>query len=385
MNVYHVKGLKNAEQAKRIECRFQDALNKEENVRIDFKNNQIHLPDSIDSRTITLISSFEQISILLLEEAQKILSKEEDVIEHEHSHSHDHHGIGEGETAERNILIVFFLNLFFAITEFFFGSLFNSQAILSDAVHDLGDAVSIGLAFLFERISNRSASSVYSYGYRRFSLLGAFVTSVLLIIGAILVTLHTIPELLDPQPINQVGVFWVAIAAIIINGFSVWLMSRGDSANEKLLNIHLFEDLFGWVAVLVMSIILNYTNWYILDPLLSIGIALWILYMTIPEFLRISKIFLQAVPDNINVKNLRKKIQETDNVRALSHFHIWSTDGKQHMMTLTVTTDSNSDSEQDKIKQTIRKIVMEYDISHITIELLYDPKRLINQSISCEE
>lgn len=377
--------MKNEEQANRISNRFCDVLGSKREVEIDLKKEHIRLPESINQKTISLISSFEQISIISLESARD-LHQHAHEHSHDHGHSHDHtHGIGKGGSAERNILIVFFLNLFFSIAEFFFGTIFNSQAILSDAVHDLGDAVSIGLAYIFEKISNRGASSEYSYGYRRFSLLGAFVTSVLLIIGAILVILHTIPELLNPQPVNQQGVFWVALAAIAINGFSVWLMSQGESANEKLLNIHLFEDLFGWIAVLLMSILLNFTDWYILDPLLSVGIASWILYMTLPEFFRISKIFLQAVPDNIDVNTLRKEINKIDHIQAISHFHIWSTDGKQHMMTVTVTTDSDSDNIHEQMKQNIRKVMLNYDISHITIEILYDPNQLISQSITCDE
>ncbi len=386
MKIYQVVGMKGKEQAKRIKGRFCDALGSKEDVHIDLEHSQIGLPQTIQPKTIALISSFEQISIIDKDLAKELHLENTEKASHDYDHSHNHtHGIGEGGKAEQNILIVFFLNLFFAIAEFFFGAIFKSQAILSDAVHDLGDAISIGLAFLFEKISNRGASDEYSYGYRRFSLLGAFVTSVLLIVGAVLVIFHTIPELLNPQPINQQGVFWVAIGAILINGFSVWLMSQGQSANEKLLNIHLFEDLFGWIAVLAMSIVLNFTDWYILDPLLSIGIALWILSVTIPEFFRISKIFLQAVPDNVDVEKLREKIQNIEHVQAISHFHIWSTDGTQHMMTLTVTTDTDSDALQEQIKQDIRKIVLEYDISHITIEILYDPTGLIKQSIACSE
>lgn len=175
----------------------------------------------------------------------------------------------------------------------------------------------------------------------------------------------------------------MAIGAILINGFSVWLMSRGGSANEQLLNIHMLEDLVGWLAVLIMSIVLNFTNWYILDPILSIGIALWILYMTIPEFIRISKLFLQAVPDAVDSEVLRNRIKNLDYVEVISHFHLWSTDGEQHMMTLTVTTNSNDEKTQEHIKQRIRQIALEDNISHITIEILYDPNHLINDSITC--
>jgi len=377
MNTYTIVGLSGPEQADRIKGRFCDALGNDTQVAIDLEHSKIQLPKNVDSYTISLISSFEQISIVD-SEIEKTNDEEE-----EHHHSHEH-TIGEGKSAQRNMFIVFLLNFFFSIAEFVFGTLFNSQAILSDAVHDLGDALSIGLAYFFEKLSNKGASDEYSYGYRRFSLLGAFVTSVVLIVGGILIIINTIPELFDPQPVNHQGVFWVAIGAIIINGFSVWLMARGKSANEQLLNIHMLEDLVGWLAVLVMSIVLNFTDWYILDPILSIGIALWILYMTLPEFIRVSKIFLQAVPDAIDSEKLRNRIEALDYVQVISHFHIWSTDGQQHMMTLTVTTNTNSEEVQETIKQDIRQIVLEDDITHITIEVLYDPEQLIKKSITCD-
>jgi len=379
MNTYEIIGLKSEEQAQRIKGRFCDALENDTQVTLDLEQSEIILPNDIDPYLISLISSFEQISIVSPETVEDIQIDKEDDTHHQHEH-----GIEEGETAQRNILVVFFLNLFFSVAEFFFGALFSSQAILSDAVHDLGDALSIGLAYFFEKISNRGTNSEYSYGYRRFSLLGGLVTSVILIIGGGLVIFNTLPVLFDPTPVNTSGVFWVAIVAILINGFSVWLMSRGESANERLLNIHLFEDLFGWIAVLAMSIILNFTDWYILDPIISLGIASWILYTTIPEFIRISKIFLQAVPENVNPEKLRTNIQEIDQVNVISHFHIWSQDGQQHMMSITVTTDSNDMKTQENIKQRIRQSVLEYNITHITIEVLYDPDHLIKQSINCE-
>jgi len=381
VNTYQIVGLKNERQAKRIRGRFCDALGENEDIQIDWEHKTISLPQGMDPYLISLISSFEQVTILKAETVDEIQTGKHGGEHHNHSHEHD---FGQGSSAERNMLIVFSLNLIFSIAEFFFGVIFNSQAILSDAVHDLGDAVSIGLAFFFEKISNRGSNQEYTYGYRRFSLLGAFVTSVLLIVGAVIIIINTIPELLNPTPINYTGVFWVAIGAIFINGISVWLMSQGQSANEKLLNIHLFEDLFGWILVLLMSVILNFTDWYVLDPIISIGIAGWILYVTIPEFYRISKIFLQAVPEDIDLEELREEIEKLDYVHVISHFHIWSTDGEQHMMSLTVTTNAESKHTHESIKQDIRRIVLEYDISHITIEILYDPDQVIKRSIPCE-
>lgn len=379
MKTYKIIGLQDEKQAQRIYHRLGDAVEESITIELDFKHEQLTLSEEIDSYILSLISSFEQVSFIGIDTMKNISANE--VRKDENEHSHD---TSRGENAERNMFVVFLLNLFFSIAEFIFGTLFKSQAILSDAIHDLGDALSIGLAYFFEKISSRDSTTKYSYGYRRFSLLGGLVTSVILIGGAGIMIVNTAPKLINPTEINHGGVFWVAIGAIIINGFSVWLMSGGRSSNEKLLNIHLFEDLFGWILVLAMSIILNYTDWYILDPILSLGIASWILYVTIPEFLRISKIFLQAVPGNIDTEKLHHEIKGIDGIQMLSHFHIWSTDGQQHMMSLTVTTNLRENREQERIKQTIRELVVEYGISHITIEMLYDPEELIKNETGKE-
>lgn len=391
---YQMIGLRNDAQLERIKDRFCSLLDDASQVKIDHEHSLIQLPENIDSYTISLVSGFEQVSFIPeahiheVEEHQDHTHDHHGHHSHNHSHGHGHHhhhehAVGEGEQAQRNMLIVFFLNIVFSFGEFFFGILFNSQALLSDAVHDFGDALSIGLAYFFEKISNRGSNEQFSYGYRRFSLLGAFVTSIVLIIGAAVIVIDSIPVVFNPQPVNHQGVFWVAIAAIAINGLSVWLMSRGQSANEKLINIHLLEDLVGWIAVLIMSIILNFTDWYFLDPILSIVIAGWILIVTLPEFIRISKLFLQAVPDQVDVAQVRENIQQLDHVQVISHFHIWSTDGQQHMMSVTITTDAESCIAQEELKQDIRKIVFEYDISHITIELLYDPEQIITEAVEC--
>lgn len=385
MKQYKIIGLNNAEQAERIRLRFCEILGAANDWELDAETASILLPDNIDARTISLISSFEQVSIVTEDKHHSHDHDHEHDHSHGHGHSHSHEiDFSAGATVERNMLFVFVMNFTFAIAEFIMGTLFNSQAILSDAIHDLGDALSIGLAWIFQKISRRRASDNYSYGYRRFSLLGALVTSIVLIIGSLGIIRETVPRLMNPEPINQVGVFWMAIAAIAINAFSVRLLSTGSSANEKLLNIHLIEDLLGWIAVLVMSIILRFTDWYILDPILSLLIAAWILYNTIPQFIKIVRIFLQAVPADVDVQKLSDTIESIDGVHAISHFHIWSTDGNQHMMTISVATASASMSDQERIKSAIRLAALKYNIYHVTVEMLYDPEKLITESISCD-
>ena len=401
MKAYKIIGLGNAKQAERITMKFkQIAAADSDKIHYDPESAELWLPDTIDAASTALISSFEHVSILdaaLVEE--KDMEDHDDHAHHDknhshshshahsHRHSHDHSHAdftSDAEGVQRNMLWVFLLNIFFSISEFVFGAIFNSQAILSDAVHDLGDAVSIGLAWIFQKLSLKRANERFSYGFRRFSLLGALITSIVLLVGSLSIIRETIPRLLNPEPLDETGVFWVAIAAIFINFFSMRLMSKGRSTNERLLNLHLLEDLLGWIAVLAMSIILRFTDWYILDPILSLLIAAWIIYNTLPEFIRILRVFLQAVPADINTERLSEKIAAIPSVHAISHMHIWSTDGQQHMMSLTVATASDQAVEYERIKQAIRLEALADHIYHVTIEILYDPQYLLKGLLSCE-
>lgn len=386
MKSFKIIGLANVDQAMRIQKKFAEMAQDDSRVRYDAEEETLWLPEEIQSSKIALISSFEHVSILDAELAESLeeagCDSHDHGHNHEHSHTHDH--ASGAESLQRNMLLVFLLNLFFSISEFLFGAIFNSQAILSDAIHDLGDAISIGLAWIFQKVSLKRASENFSYGYRRFSLLGALITSTILLVGSVSIISETIPRFLSPEPIDETGVFWVAIAAIGINFFSMRLMSHGRSTNERLLNLHLLEDLIGWIAVLAMSIILRYTDWYILDPILSLLIAAWIIFNTLPEFIRILRVFLQAVPVEVNTKQLTEKIESIEGVHAISHMHIWSTDGQQHMMSLTIATADDDVDAYERIKSAIRLAALEYQIYHVTIEVLYDPNYLLKGLLSCE-
>ena len=197
-------------------------------------------------------------------------------LEHEHDHL--------DKLVSQNVTIVFAQNLFFAIVEFIFGVIFNSTAILSDAVHDTGDAVAIGLAWFFQKFSKSREDKHFSFGYQRFSLLGASLTSVILITGSFIVLFEAVPRFFNPQPVEATGMLGLAIFAIVANGFGAWLLARGSSRNESILNLHALEDVLGWLGVLIVSIVLHFVKWYWLDPLLSILIALFILSKAIPKF-----------------------------------------------------------------------------------------------------
>lgn len=292
--------------------------------------------------------------------------------------AHDHqHGGGTGHTSTRNISIVFWMNLLFSVLEFLFGVLFNSRAILADAVHDLGDAISMALAYLFQKISERKADDAYTFGYHRFSLLGALITGVVLIGGSILMIINSVPRLLAPEPIVARGVFWLALVAIAMNGYSAWILSKGTSRNESMLNIHILEDVLGWIAVLIMGVVVHYTELYFLDPLLSIAIALYILIRTIPEFWRTLKILLENSPEEVDVEQFRDKVLQVPGVARLTHLHLWSLDGEENALTVTVLVDKADLRTIQEVKAGIRALAKEAHVEeHAHIEIVFDASEI---------
>ncbi|MFL2130892.1 cation diffusion facilitator family transporter [Ruoffia sp. FAM 24228] len=372
---YQLVGIRNQDHANKLFNQIKQLPNKE----------QIHLNEEELEIEVEDITCYENLQRLLSYEKVGLKSLDYHELEHhhsqEHNHSHDHsHDVDftSGSQAVRNMMLVFGINIVFSLLEAIFGFIFNSASILADAVHDFGDALSIGLAWLFQKISLKGSDSTFSYGYKRYSLLGALITSVVLMIGSAVMLIHSGEKLLNPEPVNYQGMLLLAIFAIAANGVSAWIISKGSSHNESILSLHLLEDVLGWVGVLIVSVVLHFTDWYFLDPLLSIGIALFILYKTIPEFMKVVRLFLQAVPDNIDSKKLREEIQNIDNINGLSHFHLWSLDGEAHMMSMTISTTSDSVPTHEQIKNEVRHILSESDIAHSNIEIVYDPYNILN-------
>ena len=375
MEEYSLQGLHCANCAKKMEARLQQ-LQHGEKIHLNFTDKVLHVPKDVDVNAVKKIVSADKV---LLETSFASVNKEESHQHHnEKNHHHPHHHMNHGEDASKNMLLVFMLNLLFSLAEFVFGVLFNSAAILSDAVHDLGDSLSIGLAWMFQKISTKEANEKYSFGHRRFSLLGALTTSVVLMLGSTLVIIHSVPLLFNPQPVNSQGMFWLAIVAIGINGFATWLMSKGSSANEKVLSLHMLEDVLGWAGVLIVSIVLRYREWYILDPLLSIGIALFILTKTIPNFLRSANVFLESVPAGVDIHQLDEKIREIDYVHGVSHLHMWSIDGEENAFAVTVYVATEDVNEFENIREQIRLLLKDSNVTHSTIEVVVDIEKLIH-------
>ncbi|MCI2228442.1 cation diffusion facilitator family transporter [Polaribacter sp. MSW13] len=281
-----------------------------------------------------------------------------------HSHHH-HHG------ATENIKTAFFLNLFFTIIEFFGGIYTNSLAITSDAIHDLGDSISLGMAWYFQKISNKKATKIYSYGYKRFSLLGAIINSVILLIGSIFIIKNAIPRIMHPQESDAQGMMWFAVLGIIVNGAAVLKLKKGSSINERVVSLHMLEDVLGWVAVLIASVIMQF--WYlpILDPILSLLIAIYILYNVFKNGKESIRIILQGTPLYISSDKLKKKILEFKEIKSIHDCHLWSMDGEYNVLTMHLIVDSTMTWADIKLLKTKVKTILhdDFHLEHITLEL----------------
>lgn len=283
------------------------------------------------------------------------------------NHHHGHHHSTE------NIKSAFFLNLAFTIVEIIGGFYTNSLAIMSDAVHDLGDSLSLGMSWYFQKLSNKSANKKYSYGYGRFSLLGAIINSIVLIVGSVFIISEAIPRIINPEYADATGMMWLAILGIIVNGIAVLKLKRGSSINERVVSLHLFEDVLGWVAVLIASIIMQFWDVPILDPILSLAIAGYVLFNVYKNIKEAFKIILQGVPNEISSDEIKKQIiLHIDEVGDIHDCHIWTLDGEYHIATIHIRIKEKVFSWQKskEVKEKIKKLLHDnFHLEHVTLEL----------------
>ena len=279
---------------------------------------------------------------------------------HDHPHAH---------TASNRIGWAFFLNVSFTIIELIGGVLTNSTAILADAVHDLGDSLSIGLAWLLSKLSSKRADGVFTYGYHRFSLFGALINGFVLIAGSLWVLSEALPRLLHPELPDAVGMFWLAILGVAVNGYAAYKLSHGKTLNERVLNLHLLEDVLGWVAVLVVAVVLMFVDWPILDPLLSIAFTLFILVNVCRNVFSAVALLMQATPDKDLHQQVLAEFLAVDDVREAHHVHIWSLDGEHHVLTAHLQLEGLLEpGQQLAVKAELSRRLESYDFLHTTIE-----------------
>lgn len=289
-------------------------------------------------------------------------------MENNHNHNHNHHS--ESPSGEKNVRLAFFLNVFFALVEIAGSFLTNSVAIFSSALHDLGDSLSLGLAWYFQRLSGRQRDQKFSFGYARFSVLGALINSVVLLIGAVFIISKAVPRIIDPQPIHTQGMFWFALIGITLNGIAAWRLKKGESVNEKVISLHLVEDVLGWAAVLTGSIILMFRDIPGLDPILSILITIYILWNVFKNLKSALRIFLQGTPEKSAVADIEKQLLAINDVTGIHDLHLWSMDGLYHVLSVHITVARDMTlQETKKLKLAIRNRLEALGIQHTTVEI----------------
>ena len=255
---------------------------------------------------------------------------------------------------EKNILIAFILNLSFSVFEFIGGIFTGSVAILSDAVHDIGDAASIGISYFLEKKSKQKPDDVYTYGYSRYSVIGSVITTLILLFGSAVVIYNAVNRIINPVHINYNGMIFFAVVGIGVNFCAAFFTRHGDSLNQKAVNLHMLEDVLGWGVVLVGAIVMRFTDFAVIDPVMSIGVSVFILVNACKNLKETFELFLEKVPRNTTVKE----------VTAVHRIHLWSIDGKDNCATMHVVIRGDI----SKIKAKIREELQKYGVNAITVE-----------------
>ena len=266
---------------------------------------------------------------------------------------------------ERNILIAFILNFAFSIFEFIGGFFTGSVAIVSDAVHDIGDAASIGVSYFLEKKSKKKPDEHYTYGYTRYSVIGSVITTLILLVGSVLVVYNAIVRIFNPTPINYDGMIIFAIIGAAVNILAAFVTREGDSLNQKAVNLHMLEDVLGWIVVLVGAVIMRFTDIAIIDPLMSIGVATFIFINAIRNLKEAVDLFLEKTPHGIEIEEICEHLCHIEGVKDVHHVHVWSMDGHNNYATLHAVVDGDA----HHIKEAIREELAEHGIVHATLEL----------------
>ncbi len=280
-------------------------------------------------------------------------------------HHHHHHQTPDGSV--RNIGLAFWLNLGFALIELIGGWYTQSLAIISDALHDFGDALSLGLSYVLQRKSAQGPTEQFSYGLRRLSLLSAFISGLVISVGAVYILVEAITGFNEPREPNGLGMMTLAVFGIAVNGFAAWRLGGGTTHNEQVLKWHLIEDVLGWGAVLIGSVFVWALNWDWLDPLLAIGISLFVLYNVIRGLMSTVSLFLQANPNPDGLRAFRRQVADLPGVVETHDVHFWSLDGVRHILSLHLVL--NDVSQAEELKEKVRQFSKILGDCHVTIEV----------------
>ena len=265
----------------------------------------------------------------------------------------------------KNMFIAFILNLSFSVFELFGGAFSGSIAIMSDAVHDMGDAMSIGLAYFFEKKSEKKPDDKYTYGYARYSVLGSVITTAILLCGSVLIIVNAVKRIINPTAINYNSMIIFAVIGVVVNFLAAYFTHGEGSLNQKAVNLHMLEDVLSWIVVLVGAVVMRFTDFALIDPIMSIAVAIFVFYNASKNLKAVIDIFLMKIPKKVSVKEIREKICEIDEVKDVHHIHVFSTDGENVFASMHIV----SDSYDVHIKHRARHMLEDMGIVCATIEI----------------
>ena len=265
----------------------------------------------------------------------------------------------------RNILLTFVVNMFFSIFELIGGIVTRSNAIISDALHDFGDALSVGLIYFLDIKSKKKANNKYTFGYLRYSMIGSFISTLILLVSSFFVIIHSAGKIINPVEINYDGMILFAVVGVVVNLIVAYITRKGHSFIEEVVNLHMLEDVLGWFIILIGSVIMRFTGLSIIDPILSIIVSGFIIYKAFGHLKVVLDLFLEKTPEDISINSIKRKLLKIDGVISVHNFHVWSIDEEHDYATLHVVVDE-VDSD---IKEEIREELENRGIDHSTIEL----------------
>lgn len=274
--------------------------------------------------------------------------------------------------ASKNLSFALVLNLLFNIVVIGGGLLTNSVAIVSDALHDLSDTLSILIAWILEKLSQRKSNEKFTYGYQRLSVFGALFNSTIVILASLTVVYEAFTRLFVAESPDAGGMILIAILGIVFKGASLIRLHRGKTFNEKAISIHMYGDVFQWIALLIISLLLYFVNLPILDPIASICVSLWVIYNLAKTFIASAKILLQASPSNVNIGDLKRDLLGVDGVESIEDFHIWSMDGIDNVLTskFKLSVEKENIEDIDSVKCDLNSIAENYGISSTNFEFI---------------
>ncbi len=281
--------------------------------------------------------------------------------------THEHHHEVNGKSLWWTIL----LNMVITLAEGIGGFISGSMALISDATHNFSDVLSLIISYVANRLSRRKATTAYTYGFKRSEILAAFINSTTLIVLALFILVEGIRKLFVPETIDAHWVIWLAIASIVINGLSLLFIRKDaqDNMNIKSSLLHLFSDMLTSVAVLLGGLAMKYFQWFWVDALFSILIALYLLFSSLSIVKSSLKIIMQFTPENIDIIKITASINEIPGIKNIHHVHLWQID--EHELMLEAHVDMEQDviiSEFERTLEKIKKVLEEHNIHHVNIQ-----------------